>query len=74
MLLDELFPQAVGASSVFFEARRWHDFRQSGGRFDDLAWQMALALTGLSEDRLETIGVAVVDDDTDETLFERRSG
>ena len=71
MLLESVYPDAVGASSVFFEARRWHDFRQSGGQFDDLAWQMSLSLTGLSEDQLETIGVAVVDDDTDETLFER---
>jgi hypothetical protein len=71
LVLQTAFPTAVGASSVFFDAQRWHDYRQSDGRFDDLAWKMALALTGLPEAELDEIGIVVVDDDTDETLYTR---
>jgi hypothetical protein len=71
LVLQTAFPACIGASSVFYDAQRWRDYRQSGGRFDDLAWKMALALTGLPEDQLDEIGIVVIDDDTDETLYER---
>jgi len=73
MVLTGAFPKALGATSVFFDVQRWRDHLASGGSFADLAWKMALALTGLSETELDEIGVEVIDDDTDETLFERRS-
>ena len=73
MVLSGAFPKAAGASSVFFDAQRWRDYHASGGTFADLAWKTALALTGLSEAELQAVGVQVVDDDTDETLYERRS-
>jgi hypothetical protein len=73
MVLTGAFPKALGATSVFFDAQRWRHYHASGGSFDHLAWKMALALTGLSEYELDEIGVEVIDDDTDETLYERRS-
>ena len=72
MVLSGAFPKALGASSVFFDAQRWRDYRASGGTFADLAWKMAQALTGLSEAELDEVGIEVIDDDTDQTLFERR--
>lgn len=67
-LIQSAFPRAFGPTSVFLDAQRWHDFQRTHGTLTDLTHEMALTLTGLSQEQLRGLGVALIDAETNATL------
>jgi hypothetical protein len=66
-LIQSAFPRAFGSTSVFVDARRWQDFQKRGGTPEELTWEMALALTGLTREQLQQLGIELIDAETNET-------
>ncbi len=67
-LIRSAYPKAFGVNSVAIDTQRWYDFRKTQGNLADLVRQIAPSLTGLSIEELETLGYAVIDDQSEETL------
>jgi hypothetical protein len=68
-VIHSAFPDAApAATTAFIDTQQWSDFLRTRGGLPELVQQLAPSLTGLSSDRLEELGYAVVDTTTDETL------
>jgi hypothetical protein len=67
-MIRETFPEVTpGASEAFITTQTWNDFSRTQGTLPDLVREIVPSLTGLSEDRLNDLGYAVIDADTDRT-------
>ena len=68
-MIRSAFPGAVGAATyTSIDTANWYDFRKTKGDLSELVREIAPGLTGLSPEQLTTLGYAVVDADTNETL------
>jgi len=68
-MIRSAFPEAVPATTnVFIGTQEWSTFHRARGGLAELVQQIAPALTGLTMDRLEELGYAVIDADTETTL------
>jgi len=74
-MIQSAFPDAKGAAatlSVNFETTQ--DFLKTHGSMEDLARELVPTLTGLEPADLESLGYALIEDDTDRTLVFVRPG
>ena len=67
-MLRSAFPDAFGVSFISIDAEKWDEFRKTRGTLADLVQRIAPCLTGLSGERLQALGYAVIDDESLETL------
>jgi hypothetical protein len=68
-MIRSAFPNAVSSTTyASIDPASWEDFRKKKGGLANLVRQLAPNLTGLTQEQLETLGYAVVDADTSETL------
>jgi hypothetical protein len=69
-LIRSAFPEAVNTTTyASIDTAAWNDFRKTKGDLMDLIRDIAPGLTGLPMERIEQLGLAVVDDATAETLL-----
>jgi hypothetical protein len=69
MLIRSAFPKAFGCTHLFIHRDAWEEFRTTRGNLEDLVRQFAPALTGLTGEQLESVGYAVIDDESEETML-----
>ncbi len=67
-MIQSAFPDVFGVNTVSIDTERWYDFRKTRGTLPDMVRQIAPTLTGLTSEQLETLGYAVIDDQSDDTL------
>ena len=68
-MIQSAFPDAKGiASTVSINFETFQDFLTTHGGIKDLAREVVPTLTGLRLQELETMGYALIEDDTDRTL------
>jgi hypothetical protein len=74
-MIQSAFPNAKGsATTVSINFETLHDFQTTHGNIKDLSREVIPTITGLKLQDLETLGYAVIDDDTDQTLVFVRPG
>lgn len=68
-LLQSAFPDAFGSSQIFYDSERWEQFLNSKRSLKDLSQEVAFILTGLTKKRLESLGVELIDTNTDASVL-----
>jgi hypothetical protein len=71
-LIRSAFPDAVAATTfATLTISAWNEFRKTKGELGDLVREIVPVLTGLTREQLESLGYAVVDTNSDQTLIFR---
>ncbi|HEU5119103.1 MAG TPA: hypothetical protein VFT74_21110 [Isosphaeraceae bacterium] len=74
-MIRSAFPTAnPSATTVSIRVETLHDFQTTHGSIGDLAREVVPSLTGLGLQDLETLGYALIEDDTNRTLAFVRPG
>ena len=74
-MIQSAFPDAKGtATTVTINFETYQNFLTTHGSLEDLAREVVPTLTGLKLQELETLGYALIEDDTDRTLVFVRPG
>jgi hypothetical protein len=68
VLVASAYPTAFGVNTVSVSTQTWDDFRTAQRGLAELVREVMPRLTGLSAQQLDTLGYAVIDDQSGETL------